>query len=105
MIRDRKLPTVDNVDQWVAQNNAEEEAVSSRAEVEAIFHKGTEELIAALATLTPEDIGLTLQSGPEFTMEMTTLMNLPAWHCTLHAGQIDFLQTCWDDQVVHLAGK
>jgi hypothetical protein len=29
-------------------------------------------------------------------------MNLPDWHGFVHLGQIDFLQTCWDDQEVNL---
>ena len=52
--------------------------------------------------LPPELIGTTLDSGLGFSMPMTDLMKLPGWHATLHAGQIDFLQTCWDDQKVHL---
>jgi hypothetical protein len=102
MINDRKLPGSDNLAEWLAQRNAEEEAISSRAEVETIFRKGTDEVIAALDSLTPEAIDATLESGLGWSMPMARLMNLPGWHATLHAGQIDYLQTCWGDQEIYV---
>lgn len=101
MIRERNLPGGDNLTEWLAQRNAEEAALTSRTEMEAVFRKGTEEVLAALDSLTPEEIGSTLDSGLGWSMPMTFLMNLAGFHATLHAGQIDFLQTCWDDQEVH----
>lgn len=101
MIRERKLPSVDNLTEWLAERNAEEAAVTSRTEMEAIFRRGTDEFLAALDSLTPEAIGSSMDSGLGWSMPMTRLMNLAGWHATLHAGQIDFLQTCWDDQEVH----
>src|SRR5437764_87327 len=44
MIRDRKLPVVDNLAEWEAQMHAAEEAITSRAEMESIFRKGTEDV-------------------------------------------------------------
>ena len=101
MIKDGKLPASDNLSEWLAQRNAEEAAITSRTAIESIFRKGTDEVIAALDSLTPETIGTSLDSGLGWSMPMTRLMNLPGWHATLHAGQIDYLQTCWDDQEVH----
>jgi hypothetical protein len=102
MIRDRKLPAPDNLAEWLAQRNAEEEAVTSRADIETIFRKGTDEVIAALDSLNPEEVGGTLDSGQGWSMPMSFLMNLPGWHATCHMGQIDYLQTCWDDQEVYV---
>ena len=101
MINDRKLPSSDNLAEWLAQVNAEEAAITSRIEMESVFRKGTDEVIAALDSLTPEAIGSSLDSGLGWSMPMTRLMNLPGWHATLHAGQIDYLQTCWGDLEVH----
>ena len=101
MISDRKLPASDNLTEWLAQVNAEEAAVTSRTEIESIFRKGTDEVIAALDSLTPEAIGTSLDSGLGWSMPMTFLMNLPGIHAMDHTGQIDYLQTCWDDQEVH----
>src|SRR5689334_6575986 len=91
MMRDRKLPAVDNLSEWLAQRNAEEAAITTRAEMESAFRKGTEEVIAALDSLTPEEIGSSLDSGLGWSMPMTRLMHLPGWHATLHTGQIDYL--------------
>lgn len=103
MIRSRALPQPDNIDAWVAKNVAEEVAVSSREEMEQVFRKGTDEVVAALDTLTPDEVEMTISSGENFSMTMKQLMGLPGWHATLHAGQIDYLQTCWDDQEVYLS--
>jgi len=102
MIRDRKVPAPDNLTEWLAERNAEEIALTSRTEVESVFRKGTDEVLAALDSLTPEDISISLDSGLGWSMPMTWLMKLPGWHATVHVGQIDFLQTCWGDQEVHL---
>jgi hypothetical protein len=102
MIKDRKLPASDNLTEWLAQRNAEEAALTSRTEMESIFRKGTDEVLAALDSLTPEAIGGALDSGLGWSMPMTRLMNLPGWHATLHTGQIDYLQTCWGDQEIYV---
>jgi hypothetical protein len=101
MIREVKLPRHDNLAEWLARRNAEEVAVTSRAEVESSFRKGTDEVLAALDSLTPEAIGSTLESGFGWSVPMTWLMNLPGRHAMSHAAQLDYLQTCWDDQEVH----
>ena len=101
MIREVKLPRHDNLEEWLARRNAEEIAVTSREEVEAIFRKGTAEVVAALDSLTPEAVSSTLDSGFGWSVPMTWLMRLPEGHAVGHAGQIDYLQTCWDDQEVH----
>jgi len=76
-------------------------AITSRAEIEGIFRKGTEEVTAALDSLTPVEIGATLESGFGWAVPMTWVMILPGRHALSHAAQIDYLQTCWDDQEVH----
>ncbi len=103
MIRERKLPAVENLDEWLAQRTAEEVAITSRTEMERIFREGTEEVIAALDSLSEEEVGMTLDSGMGWSLPMTQLMGFAGWHATLHCGQIDYLQTCWDDQEVHLS--
>jgi hypothetical protein len=102
MINDRKLPAVENLTEWLAQRNSEECAITNREEIEIIFRKGTDEVLAALDTLSQEDIGSSLDSSMGWSVPMTQLMKLPGWHATLHTGQIDFLQTCWGDQEVYV---
>jgi hypothetical protein len=101
MIQQRKLPAGDSLQEWLAQKNAEEAAITSRSQVENVFRKGTEEVVAALDGLTPEAVGGTLDSGLGWSVPMTDLMNMPSLHAMSHAAQIDYLQTCWDDQEVH----
>lgn len=102
MIEDRKLPAVDNLEEWLAQRTAEEEALTCRVEMEKVFRQGTERVLTALDSLTPEEIASTLDSGQGWSLPMTRLMTFPGWHATLHTGQIDFLQTCWDDQEIYV---
>lgn len=102
MIRDRRQPAPENLNEWLAERDAEEVAITSREEVETIFREGTAEVLAALDTLTPEDLEMSLDSGQGWSMPMKQLIGLPGFHATLHAGQIDYLQTCWDDQRVYV---
>lgn len=102
MIREKQLPVVGNLEEWLAQRNAREEAITSREEMERVFRAGTDEVLAALEALTPADLDLTLDSGQGFTMSMGFLIRLPGWHATLHLGQIDYLQTCWGDEQIYV---
>src|SRR5690349_887989 len=43
MIRDRRLPQPENLDEWLAQRVAEEVAITDRQEMERVFRAGTEE--------------------------------------------------------------
>jgi hypothetical protein len=70
--------------------------------MERVFREGTAEVLEALDSLKPEDIEISLDSGQGWSMPMKQLMGLPGFHATLHAGQIDYLQTCWDDQQVYV---
>ena len=102
MLRDRQLPQVDDEDAWLAARCAEEEAIQTREEMERVFRAGTDEVLAALDSLTPEVVVGVLDSGQGWSMSMEWLMKLPGWHATLHLGQIDFLQTCWNDQKIYV---
>lgn len=101
MLEARALPQPENLQEWLEKRDAEEKAVTTREEVEAAFRKGTNEVLAALDSLTPEEIESRLESGQGWSAPMTWLMNLPANHTGWHAAQIDYLQTCWDDQEVY----
>lgn len=105
MISERKLPGGDNLAAWLEQRNAEETALTDRAEVERVFRAGTEEVLAALDALSDAEAESSLDTGQGWSMPMANLMKLPGWHATLHTGQIDFLQTCWDDQEVYVGSS
>ena len=105
MIRERQLPNPENLDEWLAKQRSEEEAITGREEMMTAFREGTDEVLAALDTLASEDMDMVLASGQGFTVPIRQLMALPGWHATLHVGQIDYLQTCWGDAEVHLTAK
>lgn len=102
MIRNRATPKVENLDAWLAQRTSEEEAIISVDEIKAAFASGLELVNAALDSLCPDEVDMTLDSGQGWTMPMRFLMKLPGWHATLHMGQIDYLQTCWGDQEIYV---
>lgn len=101
MIQEQKLPQVDDLDSWLAQIVEEESAVMSKQQVIDAFRIGEKRVHEAYDSLKPEDINKTLGSGPEASLSMAFLIKLPAWHTVLHLGQIDYLQTCWNDQNVY----
>lgn len=102
MIKTRTLPAPANLTDWLAGLEAEETAITSREEVERIMRAGTAEVLEALDSLKPEDLDIKIDSGQGWSMSMQQVMGLPAFHATLHCGQIDFLQTCWDDQEIYV---
>ena len=89
-IRNRRLPTGDEIPDFVARTTAAEIAITSREEMERVFRENTQKVLDALDTLSDEDIEIVFESG----MSMKFLMRLAGWHATLHLGQIDYLQTC-----------
>ncbi|HRJ95945.1 MAG TPA: DinB family protein [Fimbriimonadaceae bacterium] len=101
MMRDRKLPFGDEIPAFVARNEAAETMLIDRAEMERVFRRNTDAVIDTLDDLTPEAIDIVFDAALGFSVPMRRLMNMPGWHATLHAGQIDFLQTCWDDQEIY----
>ena len=103
MIRERQLPSGD-IPEFVAIVEAAEKLLTSRTEMENLFRQNTDEVIAALDTLAPEAICMSLDSGLGWSLPMTFLMQLPGIHALSHAAQIDYLQTCWGDQDVHFDG-
>jgi len=101
MIRERRLPSGDEIAEFVARTQASEASLTTREEIEALFRKNTDDVLAAIDTLSPDEFELILDTGVGFSMPMKQLMNLPTAHVNWHIGQIDYLQTCWDDQEVH----
>lgn len=99
MIRDRRPPAQESIEAFLADRQAREMAISTREEAARVFREGTQEVLDALDGVTSEEI----DAMPESNLEtLKQLMNVPGWHATLHLGQIDYLQTCWDDQHVYV---
>ena len=103
MINARQLPAFESLEQWLAERDAEELAITTREQMEAAFRAGTAEVLAALDNFPEDLIGTTIETNMSWQMSVNWLVGLPGWHATLHTGQIDYLQTCWDDQEIYLA--
>ncbi|MGE0002479.1 MAG: DinB family protein [Fimbriimonadaceae bacterium] len=101
MIRERQLPTGDEIPAMIARLVAEESLLTTPAEMEKEFRANTEKVLAALDTLTPDAIELVFDTSVGWLMPMKRLMFLPGVHAVAHTYQIDYLQTCWGDQVIH----
>jgi hypothetical protein len=102
MIANKRLPEAANMDQQLSLWISQEVAITSRAEVEHQFTGGIQAAVISIQTLSQSDLDIVLESGQGWSVSMAYLITLPGWHATLHAGQIDYLQTCWDDQEIYV---
>lgn len=102
MIRDRALPKFESIEQWIAEREAEEMRLTSRVEMEEVFRHGTQAVLDAMDTLSEADLHVKFQATDGWAPPMTQIIRFPGWHATVHAGQIDFLQTCWGDQHIYV---
>jgi hypothetical protein len=78
------------------------QSIATLEQAEAVLRKGIADTVAALDTVKPEQIGSIIDTPGLGQTPFTFLMTLPARHLNDHAAQIDYLQTCWDDQEVHV---
>jgi hypothetical protein len=101
MIRARTLPGGDELRDFINRTSAAEKSLTDIEEIKTLFRKNTDDVLAALDSLSPEDTEIILDSSLGWTMPMTFLMQLPAFHAIGHTAQIDFLQTCWGDQEIY----
>ena len=101
MLRNRRLPIEEEIPGIQAVMNAAEEALTDRQEMERVYRRNTEEFVRVIASLTTAETGSMLDSTFCYPVPMTFLMWLPSRNALGHEGQIDYLQTCWDDKVVH----
>jgi hypothetical protein len=93
-------PAADTVEKAVALQEADELAITTRAEAVAQLEKSTADLLAAIDSLTPEQLAGSAEL-PGRAIPMSTFIFLGARHLDSHAAQIDYLQTTWGDQMNH----
>jgi hypothetical protein len=77
------------------------ESIATLEQAETMLRKGIADSIAALETVKPEQIGAIIDA-PHASVPFKFFLTLPAMHLETHAAQINYLQTCWGDQDVHL---
>ena len=97
IIRTGKFPSVE---EFLGPIESAIKSVTTLDQAETVLRKGIADTIAALDAVRPEQIGAMIDTpiGPQ---PFTFFMTIPARHLDTHTGQIDYLQTCWDDQEVH----
>jgi len=75
-------------------------SITTLDEAKAVLEKGIADSLEALDTVKPEQIDGVIDS-PQGPTPFIFFLGLPGGHIDGHATQIDYLQTCWDDQEVH----
>ncbi|HEY3330152.1 MAG TPA: DinB family protein [Capsulimonadaceae bacterium] len=100
IIRDGQFPPT--VDEFLGPIHAAIESITTVEEAETMLRKGIADAIAALDTVTPEQID-SIIDAPHAQMPFKFFLTISALHLENHGGQLDYLQTCWDDQDVHLS--
>ena len=98
VIRTGKFPAT--AEEFLVPINAAIDAITTVEQAVAVLTEGVDETLAALDTVRPEQIESSVET-PIGTTPFLFFMTIPATHLILHTGQIDYLQTCWDDQEVY----
>lgn len=99
IIRAGKFPPIE---EFRNQVQSTIEGITTLEQAEAVLRKGIADTVAALDTVKPEQIGSIIEAPALGATPFTFFLTLPAFHLEGHATQIDYLQTCWGDQEVHL---
>ena len=89
-----------SVEEYLAPIDARVQAITSVGQAESVLREGIADTLASLDRVRPEQIGSTIET-PIGSTPFLFFMNIPAIHLYIHTGQIDYLQTCWDDQQVY----
>ena len=98
ILRSGKFPSVE---EFLGPIEAAIQSITTLVQADAVLRNGTAETVAALDAVRPEWIGAVIDTpiGPQ---PFSFFIDLPARHLDNHTAQIDYLQTCWGDQEVHL---
>ncbi|MBS1715824.1 MAG: DinB family protein [Armatimonadetes bacterium] len=98
IIKAGKFP--DSVEEFLGPINARIQSVTTREEAVAVLEQGIADTLEALDHVTPEQTASTIET-PIGPTPFLFFMTIPSNHLVNHTGQIDYLQTCWDDQQVY----
>ncbi len=102
VIRDRRFPST--VEAYLGPIESTVKSIATVEQAETVLRKGIADTLAALDTVEPDQIG-SMVDLPQGQIRFTFFMTIPAIHLFGHAAQIDYLQTCWGDQEVHLTHR
>jgi len=99
VIRAGKFPW--SVEEFLDPIQSAIKSITTLEQAETMLRKGIDDSLAALDTVKPEQVPSTIES-PQGQTPFKFFLTLPAMHLEKHGAQIDYLQTCWGDQEVHL---
>ena len=88
------------VEEFLSPIRAVISSISTVREAEEVLRKGIADTVSALDKVPTDMIEASILT-PQGSTAFRFFLTIPSAHLTGHAYQIDFLQTCWDDQVVH----
>jgi hypothetical protein len=100
IIRAGRFPS--SVQEFLGPIESAIEGVTTLEQAETVLLKGIADTIAALGGVKPEQVGGTIESPLDRQTPFLFFLNLPGMHLETHTAQIEYLQTCWGDQEVHL---
>ena len=90
-----------SVDEFLAPILADIAAIQTATDAQRMLKANTEATLQAMDMVREEQIG-SLIITPQGKTPFRFFLTIPAVHLTGHAYQIDYLQTCWNDQTIHL---
>jgi len=91
----------DNIAEMDAKWRAEEKAFTTRDQALDLLNKNSETYLAWLDGLTPVQVTSTF-TAPFGEFPMASAITWPADHLRNHAGQMEYLQTCYGDLDWHM---
>lgn len=94
-------PGFESLDEIVNGSSDKEAELDTPEKVSEALEASFRHLVSTMESLTPEQYGAMtkLPFGP---FPVAQLIFFPGVHLQNHAGQIDYLQTCWGDQEFHV---
>jgi len=91
----------ENINEMDAQWRKEEKQYTTRDQVMDLLNQNSDAYIAWMDSLTPDQVQSTLKA-PFGEFPMASAITWPADHLRNHAGQIEYIQTCYGDMDWHM---
>lgn len=90
-------------EQLGAKCDAEEKELISKSAAFSVLESATSNALATMKKLTANDLEKIVHT-PWMSAPLGMWVTLFWRHFDMHTGQIDYLQTCWNDQEFHFGG-
>lgn len=101
MISHGKVGSADFFQDMEVKQQAFMDGIKSRAEMDAAWDDSVKTLEQAFDSVTDEEMDKVVANDMGMTLTTRDWLESPASHIGVHRGQIDYIQTLWDDQEFH----